>query len=50
MAQKPLSYVLGVVLAVAVTILGVTALAAPPNTADDSAAPIPPRGTIYRPN
>jgi hypothetical protein len=37
------------VLAMAVTILAITTRAAPPNREDDSAAPIPPRETIYRP-
>jgi hypothetical protein len=36
-------------LAMAVTILAITTQAAPPNREDDSAAPIPPRETIYRP-
>ena len=51
MAPKPdrLAFVFGLVLAVAVTILAITTWAAPPNPESDSAAPIPPRGTIYRP-
>ena len=40
---------LGMVLAMAVTILAITTRAAPSNCEDDSAAPIPPRETIYRP-
>jgi hypothetical protein len=40
---------LGMVLAMALTILAITTRAAPPNCEDDSAAPIPPRETIYRP-
>jgi hypothetical protein len=49
MAPKPLTFVFGMVLALAVTILTITTLAAPPNPEDDSAAPIPPRATIYLP-
>jgi hypothetical protein len=49
MAQKPLTFVLGIVLAIAMTILTITTLAAPPNSEEGSAAPIPPRATIYRP-
>jgi hypothetical protein len=49
MAQKPLTFVFAIVVAMAVTILTITTLAAPPNTEPDSAAPIPPRATIYRP-
>jgi hypothetical protein len=40
---------LGMVLAMAVTVLAITTRAATPNCEDDSAAPIPPRETIYRP-
>ncbi len=40
---------LGMVLAMAVTILAMTTWAASLNCADDSGAPIPPRETIYRP-
>jgi hypothetical protein len=40
---------LGMVLAMAVTILAITTPAAQPNCEDDSAAPIPQRETIYRP-
>jgi hypothetical protein len=47
--RKSLTFVFGIVLAIAVTILTITTLAAPPITEDDSAAPIPPRATIYRP-
>jgi hypothetical protein len=46
MARKPLAFAFGVILAMAVTILTITTLAAPPNPEDDSAAP---RATIYRP-
>jgi hypothetical protein len=46
---KPLAFVFGMVLAMAVTVLTITTLAAPPKPEDDSAAPIPPRATIYRP-
>jgi hypothetical protein len=49
MAPKPLAFVFGIVLAMAVSILTITTLAAPPNPEDDSAAPIPRRATIYRP-
>jgi hypothetical protein len=49
MAPKPLTFVFRVVLAMAVTSLTITTLAAPPNPEDDSAAPIPLRATIYRP-
>jgi hypothetical protein len=48
MAQKPLTFVFGIVLAIAMTILTITTLAAPPN-AEEEAAPIPSRATIYRP-
>jgi hypothetical protein len=44
-----LAFVFGMVLALAVTILAITTWAAPPNPESDSAAPTPPRGTIYRP-
>ena len=40
---------LGMVLAMAVTILAITTQAAQPNCEDDSAAPISPTETIYRP-
>jgi len=51
MAQKPdwLAFRFGVVLAVAMTILAITTWASPPDPDSDSAAPIPPRETIYRP-
>jgi hypothetical protein len=51
MAQEPdwLAFRFGVVLAVAMTILAITTWASPPDPDSDSAAPIPPRGTIYRP-
>jgi hypothetical protein len=47
--RKSLTFVFGIVLAMAVTILTITTLAAPPNPEDDSAAPIPSRATVYRP-
>jgi hypothetical protein len=47
--RKSLTFVFGIVLAIAVNILTITTLAAPPNPDDDSAAPILPRATIYRP-
>ena len=47
--RKSLTFVFGIVLAMAVTIVTITTLAAPPNPEDDSAAPIRPRATIYRP-
>jgi hypothetical protein len=49
MARKSLTFVLEIVLAIAVVVLAATTLAGPPNAQDDSAAPIPPRATIYRP-
>jgi len=51
MAPKPdrLVWVFGMVLAMAVTILAITTWAAPPKPGSDSAAPISPRQTIYRP-
>ena len=51
MAQEPdwLGFRFGVVLAVAMTILAITTWASPPDPDSDSAAPIPPRETIYRP-
>jgi hypothetical protein len=51
MAPKPdrLVFVFGMVLAMAVTILAITTWAAPPTPESDSAAPISPRQTIYRP-
>ena len=51
MAPKPdgLVFVFGMVLAMAVTILAITTWAAPPTPDSDSAAPISPRQTIYRP-
>jgi hypothetical protein len=47
--RKSLTFVFGIVLAMAVTIVTITTLAAPPSLDNDSAAPIPPRATIYRP-
>ncbi len=51
MAPKPdrFAFVFGMVLAIAVTILAITTWAAPPNPESDSAAPIAPNQTIYRP-
>jgi hypothetical protein len=51
MAQKPdrLAFIFGMVLAMAVTIPAITTWAAPPDPKSESAAPIPPRETIYRP-
>jgi hypothetical protein len=51
MAPKPdrLAFIFGMALATAVIILAITTWAAPPNPESDSAAPIPPRETIYRP-
>ena len=51
MASKPgmLAFVFGMVLAMGVTILSITTWAAPPDPDSESAAPIPPRETIYRP-
>jgi len=51
MAPKPdrLVFVFGMVVAMAVTILAITTWAAPPKPESDSAAPISPRQTIYRP-
>jgi hypothetical protein len=51
MARKSdrLAFVFGMVLAVALTIVAITTWAAPPNPESDSAAPTPPRETIYRP-
>ncbi len=51
MAPKPdrLAFVFGMVLAIAVAIVAITTWAAPPNPESVSAAPIPPRETIYRP-
>jgi hypothetical protein len=49
MEQKSRTFLGGIVLAMAAVVLTVTTLAAPPNAEGDSAAPIPPRATIYRP-
>jgi hypothetical protein len=51
MAPKPdrLAFIFGMVFAIAVTFLAITAWAGPPDPESDSAAPIPPRETIYRP-
>ena len=46
MTRKPLAFVFGIVLAMAV--LGITTWAAVPK--HESAAPIPAKGTIYRPD
>jgi hypothetical protein len=40
---------LGMVLAMAMTILAITTQAAQPNCEDDSATPIPPSEPVYRP-
>jgi hypothetical protein len=52
MAPKPdrLAFIFGMAVAVAMTILAITTWAAPPDPESDSAAPIPPRQTIYRPD
>jgi hypothetical protein len=52
MAPKPgmLALVFGMVLAMAVTILSITTWAGPPNPESESAAPSPPKETIYRPD
>jgi hypothetical protein len=51
MARKPdrLAFVFAMVLAMAITILASKTWAGPPDPDSDSAAPIPPRETIYRP-
>jgi hypothetical protein len=51
MARKPdrLAYVFAMVLAMAMTVLTIKTWAGPPAPDSDSAAPIPPRETIYRP-
>src|SRR5262245_36071543 len=51
MARKPdrLAFVFAMVLAVAITVLTIKTWAGPPAPDSDSAAPIPPRETIYRP-
>ena len=51
MAPKPdrLVFVLGMILAMALTILAITTWAAPPHPQSESAAPVAPRQTIYRP-
>ena len=49
MAPKMLAFVFGMALAMAVTILSIPTWAAPPDPDSESAAPIPPRETIYRP-
>jgi hypothetical protein len=51
MARKPdrLAFIFGMVLAMAMTILASKTWAGPPDPDSDSAAPIPPRETIYRP-
>jgi hypothetical protein len=47
MAQKTLTFVFGIVVAMAMTILTITTLAAPSKSEDGSPAP---RSTIYRPD
>ena len=51
MALKPdrLAFVFGMALAMAMTILAMRTWAGPPNPESDSAAPIAPSETIYRP-
>ena len=51
MARKPdrLASVFAMVLAIAMTVLAVKTWAGPPAPDSDSAAQIPPRETIYRP-
>jgi hypothetical protein len=51
MARKPdrLAFVFAMVLAMAMTVLTIKTWAGPPDPDSDSAAPIPPRETIYRP-
>lgn len=51
MARKPdrLAFVFAMVIAMAMTVLAVKTWAGPPASDSDSAAPIPPRETIYRP-
>lgn len=51
MARKTdgLAFVFAMVLAMAMTVLAITTWARLPETEDESAAPIAPRETIYRP-
>jgi hypothetical protein len=51
MARSPdrLAFVFALVLAMAMTVLAIKTWAGPPDPDGDSAAPIPPRETIYRP-
>jgi hypothetical protein len=51
MARKPdgLVYLFGIVLAMAMTVLAITTWAGLPDSGDESASPLPPRQTIYRP-
>ena len=51
MAPKPdrLAFAFGMVLAVAMTVLAITTWAGPSNPENESAAPLPPKETIYRP-
>jgi hypothetical protein len=51
MARKPdrLAFALAMVIAMAMTVLTIKTWAGPPTPDSDSAAPIPPRETIYRP-
>ena len=44
-----LAFVLALVVAMAMTVLAIKARAGPPDPEGDSASPIPPRETIYRP-
>jgi hypothetical protein len=49
MTRKSLTFVFGLVLAM-VTVLAITTWAATPKSNGSSAAPIPAKGTIYRPD
>jgi hypothetical protein len=51
MARKTdrLAFVFATVLALAMTVLAITTWAGLPDSENESAAPIPPRATIYRP-
>ena len=47
--SERLAFVFALVLAMAVTVVAIKAWAGSPDPEGDSAAPIPPRETIYRP-
>lgn len=51
MTPKPdrLAFIFGMALAMAMTVLVITTWAGPPAPESDSAGPIPPKETIYRP-